>query len=442
MGSLPNKMRIEAFFMKLGKKKLDYTWVMVGVCFLLGFFGLGFCSGNKGLMLVAITEALDIKRSLFSIGDSIRYLTTAAVNLFFGTLLHKLGVRKMVAIGLLALIIQTLLSAMAETVWGFYAAGFFLGIGLAFCTTTMISFVIRRWCKENTGKILGIVLAANGVGAAAAAQVISPIIYAEGKPFGYRTAYLLLGAILLVVGIIVVPLIKERPDDTGPMAMPKKADPAKSRDWPGMEYSQAKKKVYFYAAAVCIFLTGMCLQGLSGIAPAHLKDVGLEADFVAKVVSIGSLMLAVSKIIVGFSYDKFGMRVTMTMCDVAAVCATLLLTLVTTSALGMGTAVVYTIIANLALPLETIMLSLFAAELFGNRPFPQVMGVFAAVNTAGYAVGTPLANLVYDACGSYNPVILVFGGSMLLVTVVFQFILSAAYRQRRAIMEQLENKTA
>ena len=192
------------------KKKINYMWVMVFVCFMLGFFCLGFFSGNKSLYLAAITEALGIKRSLFSIGDSIRYLTTAGVNLFFGSLLHKLGVRKMVGVGILAVIILSVLSAVATNIWGFDAAGLFLGIGLAFCTTTMISFVIRRCCKANTGKILGFVLAANGVGAAAAAQVVSPIIYNPENPFGYRIAYLIMAACLAVIALIVLPLIKDQ----------------------------------------------------------------------------------------------------------------------------------------------------------------------------------------------------------------------------------------
>ncbi len=420
------------------KKKLNYMWVMVFVCFMLGFFCLGFCSGNKSLYLAAVTEALEIKRSLFSISDSIRYLTTAAVNLFFGSLLHKLGVRKMVAVGIFSLLLQSVISAVATNIWGFYAAGFFLGIGLAFCTTTMISFVIRRWCKENTGKILGFVLAANGVGSAAAAQVVSPIIYNPENPFGYRIAYWFMAACLLVVAVVVLPLIKERPDDSGPMQQPQKQNKAKSRDWVGMDYSETKKRAYFYLAAVCIFATGMCLQALSGIAAAHMKDTGLDAAYVAKMVSLQSLGLAFSKFLAGVSYDKFGMRTTMTFCDVAAVIAAVLLTLVGTSAMGMSMAVAFAITIAMALPLETIMLSLFAAELFGNRSFPKVMGIFAAVNTAGYAVGNPIANWVFDACGTYNPIILFFGGVMLAVTIIFQFILNRAYMERKIILASME----
>jgi MFS family permease len=421
------------------KKKINYMWVMVFVCFMLGFFCLGFCSGNKSLYLAAITDALGIKRSLFSIGDSIRYLTTAGVNLFFGSLLHKLGVRKMVGAGILALIIQSVLSAVATNIWGFYAAGLFLGIGLAFCTTTMISFVIRRWCKENTGKILGFVLAANGVGAAAAAQVVSPIIYNPENPFGYRIAYLIMAACLAVVALIVLPLIKEQPEE-GPSAKPVQKQ-AKSRDWVGMDYADAKKKGYFYIAALCIFATGMCLQALSGIAAAHMKDVGLEPDFVARMVSLQALVMACTKFLTGVSYDKFGMRVTMTICDVAAVIATVLLTLTNATATGMALAAAFAVMVALALPLETIMLSLFAAELFGNRAFPKTMGIFAAVNTAGYAVGNPIANWVFDTFGSYNPIILTFGAIMLAVTIVFQFILSAAYKDRKIILAAVEEKT-
>ena len=421
------------------KKKINYMWVMVFVCFMLGFFCLGFCSGNKSLYLAAVTDALGIKRSLFSVSDSIRYLTTAGVNLFFGSLLHKLGVRKMVGVGILALIIQSVLSAVATNIWGFYAAGLFLGIGLAFCTTTMISFVIRRWCKENTGKILGFVLAANGVGAAAAAQVVSPIIYNPENPFGYRIAYLIMAACLAVVALIVLPLIKEQPEE-GPSAKPVQKQ-AKSRDWVGMDYADTKKKGYFYIAALCIFATGMCLQALSGIAAAHMKDVGLEPDFVARMVSLQALVMACTKFLTGVSYDKFGMRVTMTICDVAAVIATVLLTLTNATATGMALAAAFAVMVALALPLETIMLSLFAAELFGNRAFPKTMGIFAAVNSAGYAVGNPIANWVFDAFGSYNPIILTFGAIMLAVTIVFQFILNSAYQDRKIILAAVEEKT-
>ena len=94
------------------KRKADPTWAVVLACFLMGFFFLGFCSGNKSLYLSAVTEALQVPRSLFSLNDTVRYLTTAGVNLVFAGLLHRLGVRKMVALGALFLVIQCVLSGI------------------------------------------------------------------------------------------------------------------------------------------------------------------------------------------------------------------------------------------------------------------------------------------------------------------------------------------
>jgi predicted MFS family arabinose efflux permease len=268
-----------------------------------------------------------------------------------------------------------------------------------------------------------------------ATNVLSPIIYRERDAFGYRSAYWLMAAMLVAVALVTLPLLRERPDDTGPVK-PVGKKPGKTRDWIGMDYADAKKKPYFYAAAVCIFLTGMCLQGLYGISAAHMKDSGIPADRVASVLSVLFLGLAVSKFLTGYSYDKLGMRFTMTFCNLCAVLASFLLSTVSASAMGIRLASAHALFTALALPLETIMLSLFASELFGNRAFPHTMGLFSAVNTAGYAVGTPVANWCFDTMGTYVPVILGYCGIMAAVTVAFLFILRAAYRDRKIILAQ------
>ena len=66
------------------RKMLEYKWVIIAICFLMMFTSLGFCSSNKSLYTFAITEALGIPRSVFSINDSFRFITTSIVNIFFG----------------------------------------------------------------------------------------------------------------------------------------------------------------------------------------------------------------------------------------------------------------------------------------------------------------------------------------------------------------------
>ena len=422
------------------KKKLDYQWVIVVTCFIMEFVALGFCSSNKSLYLGAITEALNIPRSLFSINDSIRFLTSATVSLFFGTLVKKLGARKMVGIGFLALICSMQIYSHAENVFVFYIGGCLLGLGLSFCTTVMIGSIIRRWVKQNTGTILGFVLAANGLGGALAAQIVTPIIYEDGNPFGYRNAYNLVTLILIATGILAVVFLRNQPkDETAVPAVVHKKKP-RGGGWVGISFEDAKKKPYYYLALVGIFLTGMVLQGVNGASAAHMKDVGLDAGYVATVLSLHSIALMVFKFSTGVMYDKWGLRATMIICDIAALVVMVMLALVSNSPMGMVYAMGYGILSSLALPLETIMLSLITTDLFGNKSFDKILGIVAALNTTGYAVGAPLMNWCYDAFGTYVPFIWVCVGIMLVVTIMYQVVITAAQKERKAILAAEENQ--
>ena len=418
------------------KKKFDYLWVIVIVCFMMEFVALGFCSSNKSLYLGAITEALNIPRSLFSINDSCRFLTTAVINLFFGALLQKLGTKKMVAVGFAALIASMQIYARAESIYVFYIGGCLLGMGLAFTTTTMISATIKRWCKKNTGTVLGFVLASNGLGGAVAAQIVTPIIFEEGNAFGYRNAYNLVTVLLVITGILAVIFLREHPSENAPAKSGKKTP--RGGGWVGIDYETARKKPWFYASLVGIFLTGMVLQSVNGTAGTHMKDVGLDAGYVATVLSVHSLALMAFKFLAGFSYDRFGLRFTMTVCEIAAMAVMAMLALVTNTATGRVLAMGYGVLSSLALPLETIMLSLITTDLFGNKSFDKLLGIVSALNVAGYAAGAPLMNLFYDAFGSYVPFIWICVGIMGVVMVTYQFVITAAAKERKKILAAIE----
>ncbi len=425
-------------------RHLDYKWVIIALCFLMVSVCLGFCSSPKSLYLSAITEALGIKRSAFSIGDSCRFISTAVINLFFGKLVHKFGTKKLIAAGFAALIGSCVLYALSTHIIGFYLGGCLLGLGLSWTTTTMVGAIVGKWCKEGKGTIMGFILASNGLGGALAVQILSPIIYQEGNAFGYRSAYFLVAGILLAVCIIVMIFYRESPkgqpaEEQAPQKARKKA---RGQSWSGIAFDTAKRQPYFYLALICIFLTGLILQSVNGISAVHMKDAGLDPAWVATMLSVHSLALAGFKFLAGFMYDKLGLRVTATICDATAVLVMVCLALVSNSPTGMIMAGIYAIFSGLALPLETIMLPIFAGDLFGDHSYYQIMGIFVSVNTAGYAVGAPLANWCFDQFGSYKPMLLASAVAMVAVTVVFQFVITAANRRRKAVTEQGEPAAA
>lgn len=414
--------------MNLKKKKLNWSGILVvAACFCMGFVCLGFCSSNKSLYLGAITEALGIKRSLFSINDSFRYVSTAVVNLFFGTLIVKFGPRKLVGAGFLCLIASTLIYATATDIAVFYLGGTFLGIGLSWCTTTMVSYLVGKWYPEKRGTITGFALCANGVGGAVAAQIVTPMIYEQGNPFGYRNAYYLVAILLAVVGVIATALVHE-PKDAKAAPGKKKA---RGKSWEGITLQEALRKPWFYGAALCVFVTGMGLQGINGIAGTHLKDVGIDKGVVASILSVHSVVLCFSKFLAGFSYDKLGLRRTLLICEFCGVCSFVALALSGSAGTGIVFAFVWGAVSALALPLETVMVPLIAADLFGEKDHARLMGIFVSINTAGFAFGTPVANAIFDIAGTYVPVLYAIAVAMLAIMVGFWFIINATEKEQK-----------
>ena len=126
----------------------------------------------------------------------------------------------------------------------------------------------------------------------------------------------------------------------------------------------------------------------------------------------------------------------MLVCDVLAIVAMLTLAVTSPSVVGNTLALIHCVCSPLALPLETVMLSLITNELFGDASFNKVLGIVTAANYAGFAVCSPLVNLCYDVTGTYVPVLYAFAIMMAVVAIIFQFAISAAHKERKALAAQ------
>ncbi len=424
------------------KKKFNYSWVIFALCFLTIFTTLGFCSSNRTVYLTAITDALGFTRSAFSLNDTFRYAATTVINIFFGSMILRFGAKKLVCLGFVCLIGFALLNSYAESLIVFYIAGILLGIGLSWTGSSMMSYVASKWCSDkNRGAVTGIILSANGLGGAIAVQIITPIIFEEGNPFGYRNSYKLVAVILAVVLALIIIFFKEAPKGSEKNTAPiKKSKKARGGGWVGMDFAIAAKKPYFYLALVCMAFTGMSLQGISGISTPHMYDIGLDKTYVATLMTISGLCLMGSKFLTGFMYDKAGIKITMNVSLFSSFLSLLGLVLISNTPFGRTVALVRIIFASIALPLETVMISLFASELFGNKSFAKILGLFTAASTTGFALGAPFANLCFDLFGDYNVAFIVFACLMVFVTVAMQFVVTLAHRDKKAIIEAEESE--
>lgn len=398
--------------MKNTKRKFDYSYIIIALCFLMVFTAQGFSSMIKSMFIAPVSSALGISRTIYSLNDIFCYAMTALMNIYFGTLQNRFGVKKLVGAGFFCLMLSAVIYSVATNFAVYCIGSCFLGMGYAWTTTTMVGCVITRWCKNHRGTFMGLSLAANGFGGAISAQLVSPLIN-NGTETGYKGAYLLVALVFLIVGIICIVFFRDKPESENENVSEK--DNVETASTSGVDFKEAIRLPYFYISSLCILITGMMLQGTHSVAAAHLRDSGLDAALVATVLSIFSLSLAAFKCIAGILYDRFGLSKTVSVCTLSGAGIFVCLALIENTSAGRLLASVYAVLGGIAFPLETVLIPIFTSELFGKKDYNRMLGIFDSVNVIGFALGSPVLNMFYDLLNSYSPAFLSYGAVLVLV---------------------------
>ena len=415
-----------------GTKKFHYAWLIFAAGFIMVFTVLGFCSSAKSLYLQPVTKDTGIPRALFSLNDVTRYTVVGTMNMFFGKFIEKFNPRIMVAIGFVNLVISQMLFSFADSAAVFALGGVFLGAGLAWTTTTMVGHFVGKWFTNSKGSIMGIILAANGLGTALASQILGNLINASDS--GWRKAYLTAGIIVAAVGILVVLLIRNDPADvhTEPLGKDAVAKKKRGANWEGLEFGELTRRWYFYVAIFSCLCFGILLSSFTNASSAHFADVGIDKDVIKNVLSIQSILLFIGKTGAGIVFDKKGLRTVINICGVAGLISTGALILTKTVA-GCW---VYALFVGFALPVETVMMPLLASELFGQKTYAKTMGIMVGVMQFGFIGGALIPNAYYDAHGTYVPIFIAFFAAFVINLAVINAVITAAHKERRKIEAQ------
>jgi len=86
------------------------------------------------------------------------------------------------------------------------------------------------------------------------------------------------------------------------------------------------------------------------------------------------------------------------------------------------------------------MLPIYVNDLFGEKSYNKILGIFVSVTTAGYAIGAPVANFCYDITGSYKVAMYICAVLMAIAFVVMQYVITQAHKERDKILSMEKAK--
>ena len=345
---------------------------------------------------------LGVSRSLVSTLYTLGTLVASFTLPFVGRQIDRRGPRFMVGA-------ITALFALACAYMGFVQNALMLGIGFVLIrmlgqgSLGMVSTnVINRWWVRRRGTILGIAgVLASLLGSGSFPSLVHALI----DRFGWRSSYMLLGAL---VGVVMLPVglifFRRQPEDYGLLPDGSKASPGNEPGStpPLVEENWTSAEAVRTPAFWIIGLGGACISMLGTGLHFHMvsifEDGGLSAAAAAAAFLPLSLTGAIVRLVSGVLADRVPARYLLSVALVGQAVSLIMAPRLqgTTSALAYG--IILGITGSLQLTVGTVVW----AKYFGRRYLGSIMGIASLVMIAGSALGPMPMGIARDLLGSYT----------------------------------------
>ena len=398
------------------KIKKHYHWIIAVLMFLqlAAVGGLG--NNYSGLFILPITEDLGISRASFSVAFTLKYLMGFVTTLFSGVLFLRFGNKLPMVAGLLACGLGYAILPLSTNIIPLAIGNILLGFGDALCCTAAVSRIISAWFHRYQGLVWGAVSASTGIGGSVICMLLSGIIQSHG----WRIAYFTSAVIIAVTLILVLILVKGRPEQMelspygfGMTSTQKR--PAKDPQWPGYSMDELLRKPIFYLTLLSVFLSSCAIYLAYDIIVPHLQDSGLTQDQAVAQQSAMLIYLTASKFLSGALSDRLGSKTVTIGCAAIGGVSLWLLSAVSSPASATAAIVFYAI----ALPLPTVLIPLLTQKLFGYKAHSMYLGIFMSIPQLALLIAAPASNTVFDLTGTYTPALITAAILAAMSTVLF-----------------------
>lgn len=285
-----------------------YGWIIVIVgLFLMTFAYVGFVSLTS-VFVLPVTEDLNFERGEWMTYLTILSLACVICSPLLGKLMGKGRLKIWVSICCLLGFVGYFGFSRADSLTAFYLFALMLGIGFAGTAPMPVSILINKWFGGKVrGTATGIAFLGSGLGG----MILSPILNAVISAYGWRTGYIALGIVFIVLMVIVLLFANDDPKSKGftRMGEDESETAAATVQRQGKTLSEAMRTPEFYFALVSTILVVLASSAILANSVAYFVGCGIGE---AKAASLHGLLLGsliIGKPVMGAVTDRFGIRV-------------------------------------------------------------------------------------------------------------------------------------
>ncbi|MDA0232012.1 MAG: MFS transporter [Chloroflexi bacterium] len=189
-----------------------YGWYIVAALFFSTFIVIGVRQGF-GVFVLAWEEDFGATTTAISAAAAIGWVVNGVSQPFLGALTDRVGARRVLIFGMLAMGLSTLLVAASTNPIMLAATyGFLVSFASGALSFTPSGALLARWFVRRRGMAMSLLT----VGGSASGIIMIPFLAYFLLSTSWQTVWLVLGSMILVLGLpVLIFIVRSRPEDIG-----------------------------------------------------------------------------------------------------------------------------------------------------------------------------------------------------------------------------------
>jgi len=372
-------------------------WPIIVASFLVIVFTFGIPTLVMPVIYSPIIDEFGWGRAQVTFVATLKFGAGAVFGIFFGVLVDKFSIRKIVVVASCVSIIAMLGFLWVQSLWQFYLVGLVLGMGSISCMIAIKVLVSQRFMHQQ-GLAIGFAL----LGTSVAGTFTPPLATWLIGIYGWRMTVALLSIGIWTVALpVFLRIVKESQDaeiegagPVGSSSQTKREETAAAE----INFSDVLRSRSFWMIGLAVSLIGFVDQSMGQHLMLYLiQDVNYSREDAAWVLSAVFGVSIAGKLGFGWLYDKLSVKGVMLCYFLMAVAVLLMFPISILSAL-----VAFTITRGLAHGGSIVDIPVLSKHCFGPKVLGKTIGILTACVTIGFAIGPPLVGYMYDTQGSYR----------------------------------------
>ncbi len=381
---------------KSSQSAIHYGWFIMVTGTLCLFASLGLGRFSLGVLLPSMGRDLQLSYSQMGLIGTLNFCGYLLAVLLCGKMTKRFGARRLIAAALAGIGLSMLCISQAKGLSLILALYFLTGIGSGLSNVPMVSLISCWFASSKRGRAAGFVAIGSGFAIILSGRMIP--YFNSIQEQGWRTSWLVLGALVLVVAFICALVLRNSPEECGllPVGMTG-LHPGRQANLHAPPVHGHRSAIFLHCAAIYFLFGFTYVIYATFIVTTLIKEKGLSEIVAGNFWSWVGLLSLLSGPVFGSLSDRFGRRPALMLVFFIQSLAYLLI------ALNLPPIFLYLSICCYGIVVWSVpsIMAALVGDLAGTERVAAIFGFVTFIFGLGQIIGPFLAGILAEKTGSF-----------------------------------------